>query len=158
MGATKKEIADELGVAKQTIVNYIERLGLQDHLTRVGKADVLDDYAVSAIADAVGKNIPQTNMNVVPKEDGITTSDAVVTALNARISDLKEQNESLSQTIRDRDREIEALRDQLAEANDRSAKLADRVAGIAERQQVIAATPWWRRGKMALKLLGPGSD
>jgi predicted RNase H-like nuclease (RuvC/YqgF family) len=158
MGATKKEIADELGGAKQTIVNYIERLGLQDHLTRVGKADVLDDYAVSAIADAVGKNIPQTNMNVVPKEDGITTSDAVVTALNARISDLKEQNESLSQTIRDRDREIEALRDQLAEANDRSAKLADRVAGIAERQQVIAATPWWRRGKMALKLLGPGSD
>lgn len=157
MGATKKEIADELGVAKQTIVNYIERLGLQDHLTRVGKADVLDDYAVSAIADAVGKNIPQTPA-AAPKEDGITTSDAVVAALNARIADLKEQNESLSQTIRDRDREIEALRSQLAEANDRSAKLADRVAGIAERQQVIAATPWWRRGKMALKLLGPGSD
>lgn len=156
MGATKKEVADELGVAKQTIVNYIERLGLQDHLTRVGKADVLDDYAVSAIADAVGKNIPQTAP--APKEDGITTSDAVVAALNARIADLKEQNEGLSQTIRDRDREIEALRSQLAEANDRAAKLADRIAGIAERQQVLAATPWWRRGKMALKLLGPGSD
>lgn len=156
MGATKKEVADELGVAKQTIVNYIERLGLHDHLTRVGKTDVLDDFAVSAIADAVGKNIPQTP--AAPKEDGITTSDAVVAALNARISDLKEQNESLSQTIKDRDREIEVLRDQLAEANERSAKLAGRVADIAEKQQVIAATPWWRRGRLALKLLGPGSD
>lgn len=156
MGATKKEVADELGVAKQTIVNYIERLGLQDHLTRVGKADMLDDFAVSAIADAIGKSIPPQTP-AAPKEDGITTSDAVISALNARIADLKEQNEGLSQTIRDRDREIEALRGQLAEANERSAKLADRVAGIAERQQVIAATPWWRRGRLALKLLGPGS-
>lgn len=158
MGATKKEVADELGVAKQTVVNYIAKLELQDHVTRMGKTDVLDDFAVSAIADAIGKSIPQGATTVAPKEDGITTSDAVIVALNARISDLKEQNESLSQTIKDRDREIEALRDQLAEANERSARLADRVAGIAEKQQVIAATPWWRRGKMALKLLGPGSN
>ena len=42
MGATKKELADTLGVAKQTVVNYIERLGLApDHVTRVGKYDVL---------------------------------------------------------------------------------------------------------------------
>lgn len=158
MSATKKEIADELGVAKQTVVNYIAKLELQDHVTRMGKTDVLDDFAVSAIADAIGKSIPQATTTVAPKEGGITTSDAVVAALNARISDLKEQNENLSQTIKDRDREIEALRDQLAEANERSAKLADRVAGIAEKQQVIAATPWWRRGRLALKLLGPGSD
>lgn len=155
MGATKRDVATRLGVAKQTVVNYISRLELEEHVTRVGKADVLDDFAVSAIADAVGKSIPQS---VAPKEDGVTTSDAVVAALNARIDDLKEQNEGLSGMIRDRDREIESLRSQLAEANDRAARLADRVAGIAERQQVIAATPWWRRGRVAVKLLGPGSD
>lgn len=155
MGATKKEIADELGVSKQTVVNYIARLALQSHVKRVGKTDMLDDFAVSAIADAIAKNVPPA---ATPKEDGITTSDAVVATLNARIDDLKEQNEKLSEMIRDRDREIDSLRNQLVEATERSAKLADRVAGIAERQQAIAATPWWRRGRMAMKLLGPGSD
>ena len=33
-----------------------------------------------------------------------------------------------------------------------------KLAGLAERQQVIAATPRWKRGRMAMKLLGPGSD
>lgn len=155
MGATKKEVADRLGVAKQTIVNYIARLGLDSHVKRVGKTDVLDDFAVSAIADAVGKSIPSAP---APKEDGITTSDAVIAALNARIEDLKEQNDRLAEMIRDRDREIESLRSQLSDANNRSASLAERVAGIAERQQAIAATPWWRRGHMAMKLLGPGSE
>lgn len=52
MGITKKELADTLGVSKQTVVNYIDRLELSpDHVSRVGKYDVLDDFAVSAIAD-----------------------------------------------------------------------------------------------------------
>lgn len=155
MGATKKEVADRLGVAKQTVVNYISKLDLGAHVTRVGKTDVLDDYAVSAIADALGKSVPPVR---APHEDGITTSDAVVAALNDRIGDLKEQNDRLTEMIRDRDREIDSLRSQLSEANDRAAALADRLAGIAERQQTIAATPWWRRGRMAMRLLGPGSE
>lgn len=155
MGATKKEVADRLGIAKQTVVNYISRLDLESHMTRVGKTDILDDFAVSAIADAVGKSIPSTT---APKADGITTSDAVVSALNARIDDLKEQNAALSKIIQDRDREIESLRSQVSEANDRSAKLAERITDIAERQQAIAAAPWWRRGRIATKLLGPGID
>ena len=71
MGATKREVAEQLGVAKQTIVNYIAKLELADHVKRVGKTDVLDEFAVSAIADAVGKSIPQAS---APKEDGVTTS------------------------------------------------------------------------------------
>lgn len=47
MGITKKELADTLGVSKQTVVNYIDRLELSpDHVSRVGKYDVLDDFAV----------------------------------------------------------------------------------------------------------------
>lgn len=160
MGVTKKELADTLGVAKQTVVNYIERLGLApEHLTRVGKYDVLDDFAVSAIADAIGKSVPKTEAPGNAKE---AANDAVVAALNDRISDLKEQNKRLDAELREaraaHEREVSGLRSQLAEANARAGRLAERVAGIAEAQQAIAATPWWRRGKLAMKLLGPGTD
>lgn len=158
MGITKKELADTLGVSKQTVVNYIDRLELSpDHVSRVGKYDVLDDFAVSAIADAVSKNIPQQS-----ESDDATASDAVIAALNDRIADLKEQNDRLASELTNlrasRDREVESLRMQLNDANRRAAELADRVATIAERQQAIAATPWWKRGRIAMKLLGPGSE
>ena len=158
MGVTKKELADSLGVAKQTVVNYIDRLGLApEHVTRKGKYDVLDDFAASAIANAVGKSIPA---KLVKDGEETAIADTVVAALNDRIADLKEQNLRLSDELASlrasRDHEVEELRRQLEEANGRAASLADRVAGIAERQQAIAAVPWWRRGRMAMKLLGPG--
>lgn len=158
MGITKKELADTLGVSKQTVVNYIDRLELSpDHVSRVGKYDVLDDFAVSAIADAVSKNIPQQS-----ESDDAAASDAVIAALNDRIADLKEQNDRLASELTNlrasRDREVESLRMQLNDANRRASELADRVAGIAERQQAIAATPWWKRGRIAMKLLGSGGE
>lgn len=159
MGVTKREVADQLGVAKQTVVNYIERLGLaQEHVTRVGKTDVLDDFAVSALADALGKNvIPRAVQDEAPDQ-----RDSVISALNARIADLKEQNDRLVAEIAEmrssRERELGELRDQLASANDRAARLAERVAGIAERQQAISALPWWRRSYFATKLLNSGSE
>lgn len=159
MGVTKREVADQLGVAKQTVVNYIEKLGLApEHVTRVGKTDVLDDFAVSALADALGKN-------VVPRpaqDDASDQRDSVISALNARIADLKEQNDRLVAEIAEmrssREHELGELRDQLASANDRAARLAERVAGIAERQQAIAALPWWRRSYFATKLLNSGAE
>ena len=160
MGVTKKELADSLGVAKQTVVNYIDRLGLApEHMTRQGKYDILDDFAVAAIADAVVKSTPSKQSH---GDDDAVVSDAVMAALNDRIADLKEQNSRLSDELgalrASRDREVDELRRQLEEANARAAELAARVAGIAERQQAIAATPWWRRGRMAMNLLGPGSS
>ena len=161
MGITKREVADKLGVAKQTVVNYIDKLGLApEHVTRVGKTDVLDDFAVSALADALGKNIPPRP--VADDDDSEGSQDSVISALNGRIADLKEQNDRLVAEIAEmrssRERELSDLRDQLARANERAARLADRVAGIAERQQAIAALPWWRRGLFATKLLGSGNE
>lgn len=161
MGITKREVADQLGVAKQTVVNYIDKLGLApEHVTRIGKTDILDNFAVSALADALGKNIPPRPAQ--EEEDAPEPQESVIAALNGRIADLKEQNARLVAEIADmrsaRDRELADLRAQLAEANDRAARLADRVAGIAERQQAIAALPWWRRGVFATKLLGSGQD
>lgn len=160
MSVTKREVAEKLGVSKQTVVNYINRLGLApDHVTRKGKFDVLDDYAVSAIADAIGKGFPDKPHS---KENAPAPSDAVLAALNERIADLKSQNEELRAELESsrasRAAEVESLRMQVEEANGRAARLAERVTSLAERQQVIAATPWWRRGRIAMKLLGPGSD
>ena len=161
MGITKREVADQLGVAKQTVVNYIDKLGLApEHVTRVGKTDILDNFAVSALADALGKNIPPRPAQ--EEEDAPEAQESVIAALNGRIADLKEQNDRLVAEIAEmraaRDHEVADLRAQLAEANDRAARLADRVAGIAERQQAIAALPWWRRGVFATKLLGSGQE
>ena len=161
MGITKREAADQLGVAKQTVVNYIDKLGLApEHVTRIGKTDILDNFAVSALADALGKNIPPRAAQ--EEEDVPEAQGSVIAALNGRIADLKEQNDRLVAEIAEmraaRDHEVADLRAQLAEANDRAARLADRVAGIAERQQAIAALPWWRRGVFATKLLGSGQE
>ena len=53
MGITKREIAFELGVSKRTVANYIEKLGLGNHVSRNGNTDFLDDFAAAAIADAL---------------------------------------------------------------------------------------------------------
>ena len=127
MGITKREVADQLGVAKQTVVNYIDKLGLApEHVTRIGKTDILDNFAVSALADALGKNIPPRPAQ--EEEDTPEPQESVIAALNGRIADLKEQNARLVAEIADmrsaRDRELADLRAQLAEANDRAARLA----------------------------------
>ena len=163
MGITKREVADQLGVAKQTVVNYIDKLGLApEHVTRVGKTDLLDDFAVSALADALGKNVVPRATTSVQEEELPEVQDSVIAALNGRIADLKQQNDRLVAELAEmrssRERELAEMRDQLAAANDRAARLADRVAGIAERQQAFAALPWWKRGLFATKLLGSGSE
>ena len=163
MGITKREVADQLGVAKQTVVNYIDKLGLApEHVTRVGKTDLLDDFAVSALADALGKNVAPRATTSVQEDELPEVQDSVIAALNGRIADLKQQNDRLVAELAEmrssRERELAEMRDQLAAANDRAARLADRVAGIAERQQAFAALPWWKRGLFATKLLGSGSE
>ena len=163
MGITKREVADQLGVAKQTVVNYIDKLGLApEHVTRVGKTDLLDDFAVSALADALGKNVVPRATTSVQEDELPEVQDSVIAALNGRIADLKQQNDRLVAELAEmrssRERELAEMRDQLAAANDRAARRADRVAGIAERQQAFAALPWWKRGLFATKLLGSGSE
>lgn len=163
MTATKREIADKLGVSKGTVVNYIEKLGLESHVERVGQTDMLDDYAVAALADELAKNVP-------PKQhegNNAAPVDTVMEALTARIDDLRGENNRLIKQVEGKNAELAALRDsserqieklqmQLSEANARSAKLAERLADIAERQQAIAAAHWWQRGRMVTNLLASG--
>lgn len=156
MGITKREIASELGVSKRTVANYIEKLGLGNHVLRNGNTDFLDDFAAAAIADALkspGKPSRQpADAPAAPAPDSLAAQLEIERSRNAELM------EALA-AERDRAARAEAeAKAQLAEANARVAELAGKLASLAERQQAIAATPWWRRGRMAMKLLGPGGE
>lgn len=154
MGITKREIASELGVSKRTIANYIGKLGLGNHVSRNGNTDILDDFAAAAIADAL-KNPEKPSRQPAaapPAPDSLAAQLEIERSRNAELM------EALA-VERDRAARAEAeAKAQLAEANARVAELAGKLASLAERQQAIAATPWWRRGRMAMKLLGPGGE
>lgn len=154
MGITKREIASELGVSKRTIANYIGKLGLGNHVSRNGNTDILDDFAAAAIADAL-KNPEKPSRQPAA---AAPASDSLAAQLEIERSRNAELMEALA-VERDRAARAEAeAKAQLAEANARVAELAGKLASLAERQQAIAATPWWRRGRMAMKLLGPGGE
>ena len=149
MGITKREIASELGVSKRTVANYIEKLGLGNHVSRNGNTDFLDDFAAAAIADAL-KN-PGKPSRQPADAPAAPAPDSLVDSLAAQLEIERSRNAELMEALA-------AERDRAAEANARVAELAGKLASLAERQQAIAATPWWRRGRMAMKLLGPGGD
>lgn len=50
MGYTRLELSKALGCTKQTIANQIKSLGLEGHVRRDGRADVIDDEAASILA------------------------------------------------------------------------------------------------------------
>lgn len=154
MGITKREIAAELGVSKRTIANYIGKLGLGNHVSRNGNTDILDDFAAAAIADAL-KNPEKPSRQpaaAAPAPDSLAAQLEIERSRNAELMEVLAVE-------RDRAARAEAeAKAQLAEANARVAELAGKLASLAERQQAIAATPWWRRGRMAMKLLGPGGE
>ena len=158
MGITKREIASELGVSKRTVANYIEKLGLGNHVSRNGNTDFLDDFAAAAIADAL-KN-PGKPFRQPADAPAAPAPDSLVDSLAAQLEIERSRNAELMEALTaERDRVARAEAEaQLAEANARVAELAGKLASLAERQQAIAATPWWRRGRMAMKLLGPGGE
>ena len=159
MGITKREIASELGVSKRTVANYIEKLGLGNHVSRNGNTDFLDDFAAAAIADADALKNPGKPSR---QPAAAPAPDSLVDSLAAQLEIERSRNAELMEALaaeRDRAARAEAeAKAQLAEANARVAELAGKLASLAERQQAIAATPWWRRGRMAMKLLGPGGE
>lgn len=158
MGITKREIAAELGVSKRTIANYIGKLGLGNHVSRNGNTDILDDFAAAAIADALKNPEKPSRQPAVAAPAPDSLADSLAAQLEIEWARNAELMEALA-VERDRAARAEAeAKAQLAEANARVAELAGKLASLAERQQAIAATPWWRRGRMAMKLLGPGGE
>ena len=127
MGITKREIASELGVSKRTIANYIEKLGLGNHVSRNGNTDFLDDFAAAAIADALknpGKPSRQPAAAPAP--------DSLVDSLAAQLEIERSRNAELMEALaveRDRAARAEAeAKAQLAKKDEQIAKLMETVA------------------------------
>lgn len=162
MSITKREIAEELGVSKRTVANYVGKLGLENHVSRVGNTDFLDDFAAAAIADAIRKPQPPKIEKGSEEIEKHADRGLLVDSLMDQLHFERARNAELRASLeneRDRANRLEAdSKAQLAEANAKIAELAGKLAGLAERQQMIAATPWWKRGRMAMKLLGPGNS
>lgn len=178
MPTTKKAIAGELGVTKRTVANYIERLGLDEHITRVGQTDMVDDFAAAALADEIRKNIPERER----RDDdsvGLSASDTLVDVLNQRIADLSAERDRLVAQIGQRDAELAELRAarereaerhegqlertreryqrQVDAANGRADRLAMRLADIMDVMTRLAAAHWWERGRIIRELPAPGN-
>ena len=126
MGITKREIASELGVSKRTVANYIEKLGLGNHVSRNGNTDFLDDFAAAAIADALknpGKPSRQPAAAPAP--------DSLVDSLAAQLEIERSRNAELMEALAaERDRAARAE----AEAK-RDAEECERIEGAARAEQ-----------------------
>lgn len=97
MGITKREIASELGVSKRTVANYIEKLGLGNHVSRNGNTDFLDDFAAAAIADAL-KNPGKPSRQPVDAP-AAPAPDSLVDSLAAQLEIERSRNAELMEAL-----------------------------------------------------------
>lgn len=97
MGITKREIASELGVSKRTVANYIEKLGLGNHVSRNGNTDFLDDFAAAAIADAL-KN-PGKPSRQPADAPAAPAPDSLVDSLAAQLEIERSRNAELMEAL-----------------------------------------------------------
>ena len=130
MGITKREIASELGVSKRTVANYIEKLGLGNHVSRNGNTDFLDDFAAAAIADAL-KN-PGKPSRQPADAPAAPAPDSLVDSLAAQLEIERSRNAELMEALAaERDRAALAKRRRTAMATAAAAAAQQRVAAAA---------------------------
>ena len=143
MGITKREIASELGVSKRTVANYIEKLGLGNHVSRNGNTDFLDDFAAAAIADALKS--PGKPSRQPADAPAAPAPDSLVDSLAAQLEIERSRNAELMEALaaeRDRAARAEAeAKAQLAEANARVAETGVKETGENRRPTLSASTP-----------------
>lgn len=162
---TKRQLADTYGVSKQTVTNYIDRLGLQDHVFRRGQTDVLDEHAVQVLSNALGKNTvkqPVAFVDETPKQP----QDAVLEALNSQIADLKQDKEQLREQVEGLRNEAaslrsenQSLRDASTSDRERAARAEGRLQSLSEYLVTMADLGFFARAKAAKQLpkrLGDG--
>ena len=163
-------------VAASAPDSLADSLAAQLEIERARNAELMEALAVerdrAARAEAEAKaQLAEANARVaelagklasLAERQQAIAPDSLADSLAAQLEIERARNAELMEALaveRDRAARAEAeAKAQLAEANARVAELAGKLASLAERQQAIAATPWWRRGRMAMKLLGPGGE
>lgn len=121
MPATLRQIADQCGVSRQTVTNYLKKLGLwEDHVTKgeIGQASIVDDYAASAVVAQIGIRVTSE----LPANDDTDSGDGSACPQIAGMSEVdatafggawRELCDSLRQHNADLEAQIDKLKDEL---------------------------------------------
>lgn len=140
MPAKLSEIAEQCGVTRQTVNNYLRKMGLWDEHVKVGaagKAAVVDDFAASAVVAKIGvRKFPpfetseESDDTSLPANDGKSEEDiailsnewrGIVAALRQQVADLQgerkllqEENDRLRNRLDEKDQRIGEMDGQIA--------------------------------------------
>lgn len=134
-----KQVAEELGVSKQSVMKYIDKLGLRESLTVSGNAYFLSDKDKAAIkAEFERKTANQTTTKSTTKSTtNRQPNDNQPPTELSNIVDLLQKNlEILQQQLAEKDSQIQALTAELEQAQ----KLADQAQQLhaADKQKLIS--------------------
>lgn len=116
---TLREIAETCGTSKQTVTARLKELGLWGaHVSKSGRAFVVDDYAASAVADALkdAGGGPEVAERAAKADAGGDAALVAVEALRTALSASQEQSRALTRELDAKNEQIRSLMDELAAA------------------------------------------
>lgn len=130
---TLREIAETCGTTKQTVTARLKELGLWEaHVSKSGRTFVVDDYAASAVSDALkGAENGQERVEKARNPDGEDAAIVAVEALKTALSASQETVEALTRQLDAKDAQIRDLGERLAaaqEAHDRAQAMINRLS------------------------------
>lgn len=133
-----KEVAEELGVSKQSVMKYIDKLGLRETLIVSGNAYFLSDKDKAAIkAEFERKTANQTTTksptNRQPNDNKTTTELSNIVEL------LQKNLEILQQQLAEKDKQIQALTADIEKERQHNRELAEKIIGFATTSQELTA-------------------
>lgn len=126
---TIREIAEGCGVTKQTVTARLRELGLwESHVTKDGRAFVVDAYAASAVADALKTPAKATEAPRAASGDraAVDAYREAIEGLKSALSASEAQQAALVRQLDAKDAQIRSLTDQLAAAHATIDRLSSR--------------------------------
>lgn len=138
---TIKQIADEIGVSKQSIRNEIAKQGLQSSLRKNGNQFAIDEKCETLIKSAFESRNGKVTAKVICK-DNANQNAKVTDNQNEQVCDYQHKNKRLLEEIEllrgqlaDRKEEIRYLRSQSVE---KDKQLSDTLKALDQAQQLQA--------------------
>lgn len=123
---TIREIAEACGTTKQTVTARLKELGLwEGHVSKSGRAFSVDDYAASAVADAL-KDAASGQERGGRQDAGADAALVAVDALKTALSASQEQSRALSRELDAKNEQIRSLMAELAAARETIDRLSRR--------------------------------
>lgn len=126
---TIREIAEACGTTKQTVTARLKELGLWDgHVSKAGRAFEVDDYAASAVADALkdATDGRESAGKAGNQGGGADAALVAVEALKTALSASQEQSRALSRELDAKNEQIRSLMAELAAARETIDRLSRR--------------------------------